>query len=167
MLKSRSLRLLTPLVIFSLLIGGCQYSFLNLEYRRGESAVEAEEYKKAVGFFRRVMKRSPNSDLGIEAAQRAAKISVYQTKDYKLAVTLYEHIVLYSKNETARREAQLAIAKIYFEKLANYKEALKAYNKLLSLPHTTEEESIFRMAAARSNFYLGDYFQSQIEVERL
>ncbi|MCB0420704.1 MAG: tetratricopeptide repeat protein [Bdellovibrionales bacterium] len=150
-----------------LTLSSCQYSFLNIEYQRGESAARSEEFLDAVGFYKRVIQRAPESDLSIDAAKKAARISVLQLKKYQDAVDFYQHIVVYGKNDADRKGAQKQIASIYYDKLANYQKAIEAYSKLLALPHSHQETIYYSMRISHSFFYLGDYTQAKVEINKL
>lgn len=150
-----------------ILLSSCQYSFLNLEYQRGESAYRSSNYKEAIGFFRRVILRAPESEISIQSAQRAAYISIFHLKNYKDAVKFYQHIVVYGKDEQVRKEAQISIANVFYDKMADYTKAIEAYSKLIALPHDKEQGIRYAMRVAHSFFYIGDYRQAKVEIKKL
>lgn len=144
---------------------GCELSFVGLEFRRGKSALEQKDYKKAIQHFRKVILRDPAAPRAIEAAREAARASLFETKQFSEAIEFYRHLVQYSDSERERREAQGSIASIYFEKLVDYKKSIEAYNKLLLLKNSNEEAVEYRFNLGRAHFYLNDFSEAQTEIE--
>lgn len=146
---------------------GCHLSYDRVEFDRAERALKREQFKEAVKHFSRVIKRSPESDLALEAARNAARVSLFQTEDFIQAIQFFRHVIIYSKSEKERKEAQRNIATIYFDKLTDYKSAIVEFNKLLSLSHSPEDETDYKLYLAKSYFYLNNFFQAKIETDEL
>lgn len=144
---------------------GCNLTFTNLEFRRGKSALAAQNYQEAVKHFKKVISRDPESDYAIESAREAAHIAYFETREFKLAEEFYTHLVKYSRDEKERREAQKSIANIYFEKLNDYKKSIEEFNKLLILRNSNEEQVDYHFKIARALFYLNQFQDALKEVD--
>jgi tetratricopeptide (TPR) repeat protein len=149
-----------------LLFVGCTNS-TDLEMRRGERALSAGDYEKAVHHFRRVMKSEPSEARGLKAAEDAAQAALFELKDFKLALSLYKHVVVHSSDREQMLKAQRKIAEIVFSHLGDYEQAVREYHRLLELPHSPEEEMEYRLALARSYFFLNNFYQSQVEIDQI
>jgi tetratricopeptide (TPR) repeat protein len=145
----------------------CRLSQDKIEFEKGQSATEAKNYRGALEHFDHVVKRQVNTELALEAAKEAARVSYYELKDYKKASVYFQHIILYSKVSAERIEAQKKIAELNFSNLQDYKQAILEYNKLLQLPHSPREEFEYRLAIARSFFYQNNFFQALVEVDNI
>ena len=138
-----------------------------IEFERGEKAEAAKDFKGAVDRYGAVVEKWNASDLAVNAAERAARISYYETKKFDEALRFYKHVVLYAKDENARIAAQKTIAEIQFERRLDYEAAITEYQRLLELPHSKSDETKYRMAIARSYFYRNEFYQAQVELDAL
>lgn len=131
-----------------------------------EAANQADKqnFRIALSLYDQVVKRSPDSKFAIQASREAAKIALYDVKDYQRAVQFYRFLVLKSDDPSERVLAQKALASTLFENLQDYGQAISEYNKLLSMSHTELEGAQYKLAIARSMFYLGDFFQANSEI---
>lgn len=154
-------------LVFAVCIGACTVSSEKLEYTRAEQAQAKNDYKGALQHYKNVVDRYTKTPLAIQAAKQAAKISHYQLKDPKEAANYYKHIVLYSTDASERFEAQKQLADLYFTQLLDYKQAVTEYSRLLDLPHSQADDYAFRMAIARSHFYLSNFYQTAVEVDAI
>ncbi len=152
-------------IVVAVAMTGCNLSFTSLEYKRGQKALGAQDYREALGHFKKVINRDPESEMALNSAREAAKISFFQIRDFAVAEEFYTHLVRYSRDEQERRAAQKAIANIYFEKLSNYPRAIEEYNKLLNLRSSKEEQVDYHFKIARSQFYLNHFQEAHHEVE--
>ncbi len=153
--------------IFLASMSSCRLSQDKIEFGKGQSASEAKDYRRALEHYEQVVKRQTNTDLALEAAKEAARVSYYELKDYRKASEYFQHIILYSKVSADRIQAQKKIAELNFSNLQNYKQAIIEYSKLLQLPHSAGEEIEFRLAIARSFFYQNNFFQALVEVDSI
>jgi tetratricopeptide (TPR) repeat protein len=153
------------LFLFSL--SSCRLSQDKIEFEKGQTASDAKNYRGALEHFDHVVKRQVNTELAIEAAKEAARVSYYELKDYKAASGYFQHIILYSTASADRIEAQKKIAELNFSNLQDYKQAILEYNKLLQLPHSSREEFEYRLAIARSFFYQNNFFQALVEADQI
>jgi tetratricopeptide (TPR) repeat protein len=161
-MRSSKILLLIPV---SLLLAGCHFSSLSLEYSRGKKAQDSKDYKAAIRHYNRVITREPESRQALESARQAARIAVFDTKNFSEALMFYNHLILYSPVSSERLDAQKRIAAIYFENLTDYKNAIIEYNKLLSLKNSDTDVIDFKLRVAKSYFYLNNFYQAQTEVE--
>lgn len=153
------------MIAIALALTGCNLSFANLEYKRGQKAEAAQDYREALKHFKKVMGREPESEMALSSAREAAKISYFEIRDFATAAEFYTHLVHFSRDEKERREAQKSIANIYFEKLNNYPKAIAEYNKLLILRGSKEEQVDYHFKIARSQFYLNEFQEALHEIE--
>ena len=56
-----------PLAVLLLL--GCSVSFTNVEYKRGEKALDEHKYEEAIEHFKKVIRREPESKLALDSAE--------------------------------------------------------------------------------------------------
>lgn len=148
-----------------LLMTGCHFSSLSLEYGRGKRAYDEKDYKKAIKHFNRVISREPENRLAIDSARQASRIAFFDIKDFQEALKFYNHLILYSPISTERIDAQKRIASIYFENLNDYPHAIIEYNKLLALKNSDAEIVDYKLRIAKSYFYQNNFYQAQTEVE--
>ncbi|MBX2988106.1 MAG: tetratricopeptide repeat protein [Bdellovibrionaceae bacterium] len=140
---------------------------LERDLKDGFSQVEQEHYRIALSTFERVLKRAPESDEAIAASKEAARVSVFELKDFKKAAFFNRHLVLHAKDPKIRENAQKQLAAIYFDNLNDYEKAVQEYSKLLAMPLPTAEWAKFKIALARSYFYMGQFKQAESEVDDL
>jgi len=153
--------------LFSLYLAACTVSSEKLEYTRAEQAEAKNDHKGALQHYKNVVDRYTKTPLAIQAAKQAAKLSHYQLKDPKEAAGFYKHVVLYSPDASDRYEAQKQLADLYFTQVLDYKQAVTEYSRLVDLPHSQADDYKFRMAIARSHFYLSNFYQTTVEVDAI
>jgi tetratricopeptide (TPR) repeat protein len=138
-----------------------------LEFSRAEQAILKNDLRGAVVHYKNIVDKSVKSPLAIRSAKELATINHHQLKNPKAAITYYKHVVLYSVDEKERFEAQKHIADLNFTRMQDYGQAVVEYSRLLELPRSPEEDFSFRMALARSHFYLSNFYQAQVEIDVL
>ena len=164
--KLRSvLALLALSSLFCTLLCACTVSSEKIEYALAEEAVQKGDYAGAIVHFKNVVDRYQKTPLAINAAHEAARIDHYQLKNPREAEIYYKHIVLYSSSADERIEAQKKLADIDFTQILDYTEAIVEFSRLLELPHSQNEDFIYRLSIARSYFYLSNFYQAQVEIE--
>ncbi len=149
------------------LLTSCTISSQKLEYQRGKNSVATKDFKSALEHFRSVIDYNPRSDLAILADIESARITHYETKSFTDAVYFYKQIVLNSPISTDRVEAQKKIADLYFTQILDYSQAITEYSRLIELPHSNEEDLLYRTAIAKSYYYQNNFFQSQSEIDSI
>lgn len=145
----------------------CTLSSEKLEFERAEKETQAKNYDQALAHYKTLVDHYVKSDYALRSAKEAARITHYEFKNFPEAIKYYKHIVLYSPNADDRHEAQKMIADIYFNNTQDYNQAITEYNRLLELRHTPEQGYAYRLAIARSYFYLNNFFQAEIEIDTL
>lgn len=154
------------LFFFSVIASGC-ISSEQLEFSKAEKAAQKSNFDVAMKHYQTMVEHYVHTPLALKSAKEAARISHYEQKKFKEAIGFYKHIVLYSPDETERVEAQKKIADIYFNQTLDYNQAIVEYSRLLDLPHSKEQEAHYRLAIARSYFYLSNSFQAQVEIDTI
>lgn len=154
-------------IAVGILIGGCNLSSEKIEYEKGVKAAASGDARAAIEHHEAVVKRHVNTPLALKSAEEAARIAYYDLQNYKKAADYFKHIVLYSKDPEARLRAQKRIAEVNFENLQNFPQAIVEYNRLLELPHSKAEDLAFRLAIARSYFYMNNFFQALVETDTI
>ncbi|MBK7961411.1 MAG: tetratricopeptide repeat protein [Bdellovibrionales bacterium] len=124
-------------------------------------------FKQAIVEFEKVVKRTPDSTLGVKAAKEGARLSLYEMKDFGKALEFLKLVILYSKDPADRVQSQKQLAGIYFDNLQNYRMAIREYTKLLQLIFSPAEQAQYRIILARSYFYLGEFNQSEAEIKEV
>lgn len=155
-------------VIFALaFFCSCNFSSEKLEIERAEKAAHEKKFEESYKHYSRIIEKDPKAPTGLKASAEAARLAHYELKDFNNAIRLYKNIVLYSPVEKDRTFAQARIAEVYFQSLNDYQNAIVEYNRLLDLPHSMQEEFAYRLAIAKSYFYLNNSFQAQTELNQL
>lgn len=163
--RLKRLPVLLSVLLLGLYISACTISSEQIEYARAEEATQKKDFPSALKHYKAVVDRYVKSDLAIKSAKEAARITHYEQKNFREAANFYKHVVLYSQNPNERLESQKKIADLQFNQILDYNQAIIEYSRLLELPHSTQEDFDYRMAIARSYFYLSNFFQSQVEID--
>ncbi len=168
-IKTRLLPAVVRLIVGCVLIatGGCKFSSEELEFRRAEEATEKRDYEKALGHYAALVDRYVETPLAVRAAREAARILHYVQKRPKEAIRFYKHVVLYASDAEERTDAQRKIAEIFLTETMDYTQAIAEYSRLLELNPSPEQELAYRLAIARSYFYLSKFYQAQVETENI
>jgi tetratricopeptide (TPR) repeat protein len=152
---------------FVLLSTSCKLSSEKIEFERGEQASQKGESEAALEHFKKIVDKNVKTPLAIRAAKEAARITHYQLKRFREAASFYKHVILYAPDAKDRIEAQKKLADLQFNQTQDYNQAIAEYSRLLDLPHSPDDDLIYRLAIARSYFYLNNFFQAQIEIETI
>ncbi len=145
----------------------CTLSSEDLEFRRAEEAARLGKNEDALVHYRTVVEKYQKDPLAIKSAKAAARISHYELKKFPDAIRFYRHVILYAPNEADRIDAQKKVADLYFGQTLDYTQAIIEYSRLLESPHSSKEDETYRFAIARSYFYLNNFFQSTVEIDRI
>ncbi len=164
---SRAWLRLIALGLLPFLLNACTVSAEKIEAEQAEKAAAKNNYPAAVLHYKNLMDRYVKTPLAIKGAKEAARITHYQLNQPKESVPFYRHVVLYAPTTEERVEAEKRLADIYFAQILDYTQAVVEYNRLLELPHTRAEEDTYRLAVARSYYYLANFYQAKVEVETL
>lgn len=156
------------------LLSGC-LSSTELDLKKAKALLAEKKPAAAVALFERVVERADKSPNGskvdtvavAEAAFEAAKIHQYDLKRFDKAVQYYRIVIGRSPDAAIRREAQSKLAGVLFYDVQDFPAAVTEYSRLLGLQHTTAEEMEWRTRVAKAYYYMGDYYQSRVEVDRI
>lgn len=148
-------------------LSGCTLSSENLEFKRAEEAAHAGKNEDAYTHYRAVVDRYVKDPLAIRSAKEAARIAHYELKRFPDAIALYKHIILYAPSEQDRLDAQKKVADLYFSQTLDYTQAIAEYSRLLETSHSRAEDGVYRFAIARSYFYLNNFYQATVEIDKL
>jgi tetratricopeptide (TPR) repeat protein len=150
----------------SLLLLGCS-SQEKADFSDAQKAIDQGHFRIAVSHLEKVIKRNSGSSLTLEAAREAARIAFYEIKDYNKAIEYFKFIVLHSPDPAERLQSQKQVASIYFDNLQDYNNAVMEFSKLLEMPHSDFDGSVYRLSLARAYYYMGNYGQSLSEIDAL
>lgn len=156
---------LSLLILLS--VSACTLSSEDLEFKRAQESAASGDNETALEHYKKIVDRYVKTPNAIKSAQEAARISHYELKKFPDAIRYYKHVILYASSDAARIEAQKKIADLYFSQTLDYPQAISEYSRLLDLPHTPKEDGEYRFAMARAYFYQNDFFQSQVEIDRI
>lgn len=159
------LKFITSISVF-VLLSSC-LSSSELDLKRARQLLAEKKPAEAAAMFERVAVRSGDKPDAAVAAFEAAKIFQYDLKKFDAALRNYKSVVARSTDASARREAQLKIAGILFYDVQDFNSSVIEYSRLLELQHNLAEEIDWRSKIAKSYYYLGNYFQSSVETDRV
>lgn len=155
------------LIILVVLMSACS-SQEQADFKQAQRSIAQGHFRIGLSALDRVIKRSnPGSELPLEAAREAARISFFEIKDFDRAIQYHHFIVLNSPQQKERLESQRQIASIYFNNLQNYSQAIIEYSKLQQMPHTDTEAAQYKINIARAHYYQNNFFQSESEIDSL
>ena len=160
------IRLVLIISVLCSILSACS-SQEKADYQEAQKAIDQGHFRIALSSLDRVIKRNSGSDMTLEAAREAARISYYEIKDYAKAAAYFKFLVLHSPDPQERMQSQKQVAAIYFDNLQNYNQAIEEFSKLIQMPHNDAEEAQYRLSTARAYFYMGNYFQSLSEIDQL
>jgi tetratricopeptide (TPR) repeat protein len=153
--------------ILALLVLSSCLSSTELELKRARQLLKEKKPAEAAIMFERVAARVGEKPEAAVAAYEAAKIFQYDLKRFDAAIRNYRSVVARSVDSSIRREAQLKIAGLLFYDIQDFTGAVVEYSKLLELQHSISEEIEWRSRIAKAYYYLGNYFQSSVEADRV
>lgn len=154
-------------LVVALGLTSCRVSADKLEFQRAEEAQQKGQYESALTHYKAIAAKLPDSSLGLRSAKAAADLLHYQLKRPREAADFYKHVILHSQDQKERITAQKNLADLHFTETLDYTQAIAEYSRLLELPHSENEDLDYRIAIARSYFYLNNFFQSQVEIDAI
>jgi tetratricopeptide (TPR) repeat protein len=160
-------RALFAVCVAAFVMSSCTLSSEELEFKRAEEASKAGKNEVAYKHYKTVVDRYVKNELAIRSAQEAARLAHYELKRFPEAIVLYKHVILYAPSESDRLAAQKKLADLYFSQALDYNQAIAEYSRLLETPHSHDEDGTYRFAIARSYFYLNNFFQSTVEIDKI
>ncbi len=161
--QAKKVILLATLVLANLVLPGCSNK-QESDFNDAQEYASRDQWRKAAQSYDQVIKRNPQSEIALKSMKEVARIHFMQTKDYKKSAHYYQLLVLHSPIEEDRIDAQKQLASIYFESLQDYERAAIEYSKLAGSSRLDTEKATYKLAGARSYYYLGNYFQTLSEI---
>ena len=153
-------------ILTLLIIIGCS-SASERDYERGKAYSQQKKYQEALQLFEQAILRNEKKEVSLKAAVDGSRVSFFEVKDFKKAVWFYEQIILLSKNQEERLDAQKKLALIFFEQLNDYENAVIEINKTIPFIKNDSELYKYKIFLAKSYFYLGNFGQSEMEINDL
>jgi tetratricopeptide (TPR) repeat protein len=147
-----------------LLVVGCS-SPEQQEMKSGKTFESEGQFQAAVTHYERVVVRSPGTNIGLEAARDAARVSFYELKDFPKAIHFYQQLVLSSPDAGERLLAQKQIVAICFDHMTDYQRAVIEINKLIVMLSDPKEQAEFKMKLARAYYYQNNFTQAKNETD--
>lgn len=145
---------------------GC-LSSTDIDMKRAKKLLADKKPSEAVALYEKISQKEKKDSDSALAALEAAKIYQYDLKKFDAAIRCYRIVIAKSSDATLRRDAQSKVAALLFYDLQEFSAAVNEYSRMLSLHHSLEEEIEWRSRIAKAYYYLGNYFQAGIEVDRL
>jgi len=142
----------------------CFFKNVDPDFSLAEGAAESQDYKTAVKYYKRVLLKAPDSELALNAADKASQLALLKTQDYLQAIEFFKYIVLHSKDEKQRHQAQEKVAFIYLERLNLFEKAIEEYSRLVALPILATQKVEYRHKIARAFYYLNKFDQALLEI---
>lgn len=156
---------LALLILFAL--PGCSLSVDWYHHYQIESAIERQDFTRALDILQKIIQHEPDGSQALNAARRGSRVAQLDAKNYPLAIEFYRHIVLRSPDSEERRQAQKVIAEIQYENLQDYNQAVVEYEKLLRLQNQPSEAFRYRLLLAKSQLRLNNIDQAVAEIDLL
>ncbi len=135
--------------------------------KRAKALLVEKKPTESAALYEKLAIKESGKPKSADAAMEAAKIYQYDLKKFDSAIRNYRVVIASSADGAARREAQLKIAGLLFYDVQDFLLAVAEYSRLLELQHTLPEEIEWRGRIAKAYYYLGNYFQAGIEVDRM
>ena len=153
-------------LLFFLFLISCNFSpKLQQDILRAQELISKGEYKNATGLYEKILTMNMTQDLRIKIIYQVADLHSIFLGDVETGKKYYNKIFEYSENVSDQTKALERIGELNFTYLKNYKEALSAYERLLTYQNI--DHDFFELRLALSHFYLGNFEQSQKELEKI
>ncbi len=125
------------------------------------------KYQAAVSEYERVMQKEQGSELGVQAAYRAAMTEMLFLEDYTSALKKLTRVIEFSKESPLAHEAQKQIGEILFSKLEQFEQAIAQYQKLLQLYPDDAGRAEYWFRIGKSYYFLTRFEQAISTYEAL
>jgi tetratricopeptide (TPR) repeat protein len=115
---------------------------------------QEKNYSAAVTEYEKVVQKDPSSDLGIEAAFRAATTQTLFLNEHLGALKKLNRIVEVSRDHRLAHPAYKLIGEILFAKLEQYELAFQIYDKMLQFYPNDPEKDVYAYRIGKAQFHL-------------
>ena len=149
------------------MLTGCDFSSVRMEFNRAERAYKEKDYTTARKYYIRVLKRNPESEIALLAAEKAAVVMVEELGMYSEALDLYRFLIIKSQDPEKVKTYQLKLAMVMFENIQDFSGAIEEFNKLIRLETDNSKRTEYKTFVAKSFFNLNKFYQAQVEVEEI
>lgn len=153
-------------IFVTMSLAGC-LSSTEIGMKRARQLLVEKKPAEAAAMFETIVTKEKGKPDSAVAALEAAKIYQYDLKKFDAAIRSYRTVIAVSSDASIRREAQQKVAALLFYDVQDFTGAVAEYSRLLELQHTLPEEIEWRGRIAKAYYYLGNYFQAGIEIDRL
>ncbi len=125
------------------------------------------KYQAAVSEYERVIQKEQGSELGLQAAYRAAMTEMLFLQDYTSALKKLTRIIELSRDSPLAHDAQKQIGEILFVKLEQFEQAVSQYQKLLELYPEDPSQPEYWFRIGKSYYFMTRFDQSIATYETL
>ena len=153
------MRIARPFVfLFALLacagFGACTSQNPRDRFMLAERLWQEKNYAAAVTEYEKVVQKDPSSDLGIEAAYRAATTQTLFLNDHLGALKKLNRIIEVNHGHRLAHPANKLIGEILFTKLEQYEGAIQHYEKMLENDPNDPDRDEYTYLIGKAQFHL-------------
>ncbi len=156
--KSSSAGKFLALVFFALVAtfgsSGCTSQNPRDRFLLAEKLWQEKNYAAAVAEYEKVVQKDPSSDLGIEAAYRAATTQTLFLNEQLGALKKLNRIIEVNREHRLAHPANKLIGEILFTKLEQYEAAIQHYEKMLENYPEDPARSEYAYRIGKAQFHL-------------
>lgn len=139
---------------------GCSFNSPKKRFILAERLWTDKKYEAAVREFDKIVKRAPQSKLGVQALYRAAMTETVFLNRHTEAIERLKRVTAISSEAELVWSSRKQIGEILFEKLRRYAEAEIFYRELIEKHPEATEVPMFLFRVAKSQFYLWKFEES-------
>lgn len=151
------------LFLFTSVLVGCSASRQTLDLQKGQELESQRDYKQALKFYAKVIRRDPNHRASLEAARHGAVVAEIHVEDFNSAIEYLDLIVRSAPEASERKRAKQKSAEIYLSRLNKPDLAIKEFQGLLT--NKLPEQDLFQihMSLAKAYAQIGNPYQAKVE----
>ena len=153
-------------ITFFFIVSACHLDHQSKEFRRAEKYLKEKKIAQALAHYSNSIEGKGDA-VSVQAARKSAHLSYFNLKRFQESLVFYRYLVLHSKSEKERVFSQEQIVSVYFDKFSNYTLALSEINRLLEMVVEGKKRVRYKLKAAKSYFYLGEFEQALVEVDSI
>jgi tetratricopeptide (TPR) repeat protein len=146
--------LLAPVFFVASALSGCTSQNPRDRFLLAEKLWQEKNYAAAVGEYEKVVQKDPSSDLGIEAAYRAATTQTLFLNEHLGALKKLNRIIEVSPDHRLAHPADRLIGEILFTKLEQYEPAIQHYEKMLDHYPDDPDRAVYTNRIGKAQFHL-------------
>jgi len=133
---------------------GCTSQNPRDRFLLAEKLWQEKNYAAAVGEYEKVVQKDPSSDLGVEAAYRAATTQTLFLNEHLLAMKKLNRLIEVNREHRLAHPANRLIGEILFSKLEQYEQSIQQYEKMLVLYPDDPAKDEYTYRIGKSLFHL-------------